>query len=169
MITKSAVRTGTYAIDTSRSQVRFRATHSFGLGPVAGTFTVRDGTITVTPEGAEVTARVAADSFTTDKARRDADVKSKRFLHAEAHPDLLFTGRHLTRDGDRWLLHGRLTVRGTTAPVTLELESATAGADGCRFRARARVDRYVYKVGIRGIVGRFLHVEFDILGSPTSG
>jgi polyisoprenoid-binding protein YceI len=168
MITKSTVRAGTYAIDTARSQVRFRATHSFGLGPVTGTFTVRDGTITVTPEGAEVTARVAADSFTTDKSRRDADVRSKRFLHADAHPDLVFTGRHLTRDGDRWLLHGRLTVRGTTAPVTLDLESATAGAEGCRFRARTRVDRYAYKVGIRGIVGRFIDIDLDILGTPAA-
>jgi polyisoprenoid-binding protein YceI len=168
MITKSAVRTGTYVIDTSRSQVRFRTTHAFGLGPVTGTLAVRDGTITVTPEGAEVTARVAADTFTTDKPRRDADIRSKRFLHADAHPDLLFTGRHVTRDGDRWLLHGRLTVRGTTAPVTLEMESATAGADGCRFRARARVDRYAYKVGIRGIVNRFIDVEFDILGTPQA-
>ena len=169
MITATAVAAGTYTIDTARSTIRFTATHAFGLGPVTGTFTVRDGTITLAadPAGCAVTARVDAASFTTDKPRRDADVRSKRFLDAERHPDLGFVAGRPTRDGDRWLLPGTLTVRGTTAPVTLELSSGTADAGGCRFRAQARIDRHAYRVGPRGIIGRYVDVEFDIVGSTV--
>jgi polyisoprenoid-binding protein YceI len=159
---------GTYAIDATASQIRFTATHAFGLGPVTGIFTIRDGTITVTADPAEcaVTARVDAASFTTHSARRDRDIRSKRFLHAQAYPDMHFVCDRLVRDGDRWLLHGKLTIRGTTAPATLELRSTTTDANGYRFRARARIDRYAYRVGSRGFVGRYVNVEFDIVGSP---
>ena len=165
----TAIAAGTYAIDPAASRIRFTATHSFGLGPVAGTFTVRDGTITVSPDPGRcaVDARVDAASFATDKARRDRDVTSKRFLDAERYPDLLFVSDRLVRDGDRWLLHGALTVRGTTAPVTLEITSGGADPGGCRFQARARIDRYAHRVGPRGIIGRHLDVTFDILGVPT--
>jgi polyisoprenoid-binding protein YceI len=178
MIATTAVAAGTYAIDATRSRIRFHATHAFGLGPVDGTFAVRDGTITVAADaaGCAVTARVDAASFTTDKARRDADVRSKRFLHTQDHPDMRFVSERLTHDGDRWLLHGTLTVRGTSAPATLELAAATtdpaatdpAATDvGCRFHARTRIDRYAHHVGPRGIIGRYVDVEFDIVGTPV--
>jgi polyisoprenoid-binding protein YceI len=167
MITAAALAAGTYAIDPARSRVRFTATHAFGLGPVYGSFTIRDGAITIAadPADSSVTARLAADSFTTDKTRRDADIRSKRFLHAQAYPDILFVSDRLSHDDGRWLLHGRLTVRGTTAPVTLELAAGGTGT-ACRFRATARIDRYAHRVGPRGILGRYVLVEFDIFGTP---
>jgi polyisoprenoid-binding protein YceI len=110
-----------------------------------------------------VTARLDAASFTTDKPRRDKDIRSKRFLDAQRFPDMCFASERLAREGDRWLLVGTLTVRGTAAPVTLELVSATSVAGGCRFRARGRVDRYAHRVGPRGILGRYVDVELDIV------
>ncbi|HLL67693.1 MAG TPA: YceI family protein [Micromonosporaceae bacterium] len=165
--TGTAVAAGVYEINAADSHVRFRTSHSFGVGPVAGTFAMRDGTITVAadPRASTVTARVDAASFTTDKPKRDADVRSKRFLNADEHPELVFTSDRLVRDGDRWLLHGRLTVRGRTAPIVLELDSGTSDVAGCRFRAHARVDRYAFRVGLRGIAARYTDVEFDIVGS----
>ncbi len=164
--TGAGIATGTYTIDTAASRIGFTTAHMFGLGPVAGTFAIRSGTVTLADDPAKctVTARIDAASFTTDKPRRDKDIRSKRFLHAERYPDLVFESDRLVRDGDRWLLHGRLTVHGLTAPVTLEVHSGTAEPDGCRFRARARIDRYAHHVGPRGIVGRYLNAEFDIVG-----
>lgn len=161
---------GTYAIDATASRIRFTATHGFGLGPVTGTFAVRGGTITVAADPARcaVTASVDAASFTTDKAKRDKDIRSKRFLHTQVHPNMLFVADRLVRGDDRWLLHGNLTVRGTTAPTTLELSSATTDADGCRFRAHARIDRYAYRVGPPAILGRYVDVEFDIVATIES-
>jgi polyisoprenoid-binding protein YceI len=169
MIANTATAAGTYTVDTARSEVRFRATHSFGLGPVTGTLAVRDGTITVAADPADsvVAARVDASSFTTDKPRRDADVRSKRFLHAQAYPDMIFASERLVHDGDRWLLHGRLTVRGTAAPAVLELYSISKDADDLRVRARTRVDRHAHRVGPRGVIGRYLDIELDIVGTPV--
>ncbi len=166
----AAVTAGTYAIDTARSRIRFTATHAFGIGPVTGTCMVRDGTITIAsdPAGCAASARMDAASLTTGNARRDKSVWSKGFLHVQEHPDMLFVSGRLARDGDRWLLHGKLTVRGTTAPTGLELSSAGADTGGCRFHARARIDRQAYGVGPRGILGRYLEVEFDVVGHVVS-
>jgi polyisoprenoid-binding protein YceI len=166
MITETTVAAGTYTIDPTRSRVTFTTSHAFGLGPVAGTMAVRDGVITVAddPTRSSVRARVDAGSFTTDKRRRDTDIRSKRFLDAANHPDLAFVSDRLVRDGAGWKLHGHLTVRGRTAPVVLEVLSAEAGAGGCAITARTTVDRYAFKVGPRGILSRYVGVELHIEG-----
>lgn len=168
--TGTAIAAGSYAIDAASSHIQFTVTHAFGLVPVTGTFTVRDGTITIAADPAKsaVAVRVNAASFTTGKARRDKDIRSKRFLHTREHPDMVFVSDRLTRDGDRWLLQGTLTIRGTTAPATVELSSGTTDVRGCRFHARARIDRYAYGVGPRGILGRYVDVQFDVVGSPEA-
>lgn len=109
-----------------------------------------------------------AASLTTGNARRDKAVWSKRFLDVQEYPDMLFVSGRLARVGKRWLLHATLTVRGTSAPVALELSSADDDAGGCRFRARARIDRRAYGVGPRGFLGRYLEVEFDVVGRLVS-
>jgi polyisoprenoid-binding protein YceI len=171
MITNAAPRiaAGTYRIDPDRSTVQFRVTHSFGLGPVDGTFTVHDGEITVADDPTESTVRVRLDaaSFRTDKPRRDTDVTAKRFLNADAFPLMEFVSTAVVRTDERWELHGRLTVRGITAPVVLHLDSGAPTADGCRFRATVRIDRYAYRVGIRGIVARYLDADIDVVATTS--
>jgi polyisoprenoid-binding protein YceI len=166
----AAVTVGTYAIDTDRSRIRFTATHAFGLGPVTGTCAVRDGTITIAsdPAGCAASARVDAASIATGNVRRDQAVQAKRFLDVREYPDMLFVSERVAGDGDCWVLHGTLTVRGVAAPVALELSSAGAEAGGCRFRARARIDRGAHGVGPRGVLGRYLEVEVDVAGRVVS-
>jgi len=166
----AAVTAGTYAIDTVRSQIRFTSAHVFGLSPVTGTCMLRDGTITIAsdPAGCAASARMDAASLTTGDARRDKSVWSKRFLHVQEYPDMRFASGRLARHGDRWLLHGELTVRGATAPTKLELSSADADDGDCRFHARARIDRQAYGVGPRGIIGRYIEVELDVVGHAVS-
>lgn len=171
MITNAApaIAAGTYRIDPDRSAVRFRVTHSFGLGPVDGTFTVRDGQITVADDPTESTVRVRLDaaSFRTDKPRRDTDVTAKRFLNADAFPVMEFVSSNVVRTDNRWELHGRLTVRGVTAPVVLHLDGGAPTADGCRFQATVRIDRYAHRVGMRGVVARYLDAEIDVVATTS--
>jgi polyisoprenoid-binding protein YceI len=166
MITETTLAAGSYTIDPARSRVTFTTAHAFGLGPVSGTFAVRDGTITIAEEvgASSVRARIDAASFTTDKQRRDVDIRSKRFLDAASHPNLEFASERLDRDGEGWRLYGHLTVRGRTAPVVLELVNGEAGASGCAFTARTRIDRHAFGVGPRGILSRYLGVELHIEG-----
>lgn len=174
--TDPAIAAGTYLIDPAHSTVRFRVTHSFGLGPVSGTFDIRDGVLTVAddPGGSTVRARVDAGSFRTDKPRRDADVRGRRFLDADTFPTLDFRSAALARTDDGWQLRGDLTVRGVTAPVTLRLDGAepldgAAGpvAGGWRLRAAVRVDRYRYRVGPRGVIARWLDADLDLVAVPA--
>lgn len=163
--TGQAIAAGTYLIDPARSTIRFHTTHSFGLGPVSGTFAVRDGVITVAddPAASSVTAAVDAASFRTDKPRRDTDIRSKRFLHSEAFPTLDFVSTEVVRTGQEWQLRGRLCVRGVTAPVVLRLTSGAPTPDGCRFQASVRIDRYAHRVGMRGVVARHLDAVIDVV------
>jgi polyisoprenoid-binding protein YceI len=109
---------------------------------------VRDGTITIAsdPAGCAASAWMDAASLTTGNARRDKSVWSKGFLHVQEYPDVLFVSGRLARDGDRWLLHGKLTVRGTTVPTVLELSSA-APILAAAGSMPARIDRQAYGVG----------------------
>lgn len=165
-----AITAGTYVIDPGRSQVRFTATHALGLGPVTGTCAVRDETITAAPDpgSCAVSARLDAASLSTDEARRDKSIRSKRFLDVQEYPDMLFVSDRLTRDGDGWLLGGQLTVRGAAAPAALAVSTAGGDASGCRFRARAHIDRRAHGVGPRGLIGRYLDLELDVAGHLVS-
>src|SRR2546421_24340 len=88
----SCPRCGTYRLDTRRSTIRFRIRGMFGLAEVTGTFAVRDGTVTVADpaEASEVVATVDATSVDTANARRDKDLRSKRFLRVSEYPIMVF-------------------------------------------------------------------------------
>lgn len=172
MITETGltIATGRYVVDPARSTLRFHTTHSFGLGPVSGTFAVRDGAIVVADDPAASTVRASVDaaSFHTDKPRRDSDVRSKTFLHVDAFPTIDFVSTAVVHADDGWQLRGDLTVRGVTAPVTVRLVSCVPAGDGYRFRADVRIDRYTYRVGRRGVVARHLDAELDVVAVPST-
>jgi polyisoprenoid-binding protein YceI len=139
-----------------------------------GTFTIREGTVSVSADGSGSSATATLDvaSFKTDKPKRDSTVVSKRFLDAAAHPTMTFTSTRLDHVGDAWTLTGLLTVRGVVSEVSLRLVSGAATADGCRFTATARVDRCAAGVTVaRGMIARWLDVEFDVYAaaSPSLG
>lgn len=160
---------GTYRLDTRRSTIRFRIRGMFGLAEVTGTFSVRDGTVTVTdPAGAaEVVATVDATSVDTVNARRDKDLRSKRFLHVNEYPMMTFRSTGLTPAADgEWSLAGELTVRDTTTPVTLSVQRPLPVVGGFRCRATATVDRYACGVTTaRGFIKQYVQLEFDVIAA----
>jgi polyisoprenoid-binding protein YceI len=156
----TAIRPATYRIDSSRSRVRFTAKGMFGLVPVHGTFRIRDGVVVVAEELAEstVTASIDAASVETANARRDRDLRSKRFLDTDRHPTISFTSRAVTAGS----VAGTLVVHGTSQPVTLTPDAVVI-AGGCRFTASARIDRYAFGLtGGKGMVSQYTDVELDI-------
>jgi hypothetical protein len=50
------------------------------------------------------------------------------------------------------------------APVV----SGTTDVGDCRLHASARIDRYAHRVGPRGIIGRYVDVEFDLVATPMT-
>jgi polyisoprenoid-binding protein YceI len=163
---RTDIRPGTYTIDTTRSAVRFTATHVFGLKPVDGTMTIRSGTVMVAgePRRSTVSVEIDAASFTTDDKRRNADVRGKRFLDADRFPVIGFRSTRLTRSADGWQIAGVLSVRGGSTEVTLDVTETALTADGYRFTATTTVDRVAAGVAAgRAIIGRFLTVSLTVV------
>ncbi|HEU4349915.1 MAG TPA: YceI family protein [Actinoplanes sp.] len=155
------IRPGTYTVDPGRSTVSFTATHVFGLKPVDGTMTIRSGTVMVAEElrRSTVSAEIDATSWRTDDARRDRDVRGKRFLDVTRHPVIGFRSTRVVGGDDGWQVVGELSVRGGSCEVPLTL--TRTGPD--RFTATARVDRVAAGVGGgRAIIGRYVDVTLEI-------
>jgi polyisoprenoid-binding protein YceI len=62
------------------------------------------------------------DSIDTNNQQRDTHLKSADFFDAETHGQLRFTGKKYEGDDDGAQLHGDLTIRGVTQPVTVKVE-----------------------------------------------
>ena len=167
--TMTDIRPGTYTIDPARSAVRFTATHVFGLKPVGGAMAVRGGTLMVAdePRRSTVSAELDAASWKTDDAKRDKDVRGKRFLDVERHPVIGFRSTHLVRTGEGWQIAGVLSVRGGSTDVVLDLTEMEPAGDGYRFTATTRVDRVAAGVGSgRAIIGRYVDLTLTVTVAP---
>jgi polyisoprenoid-binding protein YceI len=165
--TAAAIAPATYRIDPARSTVRFSAKGMFGLVPVHGTFRIRHGVVVVTGNiaASTVTAVIDAASVDTANKRRDADLRSKRFLKTDSYPDISFTSERVSGDS----VTGVLRVQETSRQLTLT-PAAEPTNGGCRFTASARIDRYEFGVtGGKGMVGRYVDIELDVWCAEVAG
>ncbi|MFC4858215.1 YceI family protein [Actinophytocola glycyrrhizae] len=161
---------GTYRIDPGESTISFATRHMFGLGPVRGTFGLRDGTVHVASpvETSTVRATIDAASFDTGAAARDKTVRSKQYLDVAAHPDITFTADGVVRDGG-WVLRGTLTVRGRAEPLDVRVDEVRVLDDRLRLRASAEVDRYAWGVtAMKGMTGRRLRFSLSLSATQVS-
>ncbi|WP_240519368.1 YceI family protein [Amycolatopsis antarctica] len=161
---------GRYVIDTGRSTVDFTTRHLFGLAPVRGSFSVRDGRITVTEPvfGSSVEAAVDATSFRTGNSARDKVVHSGRYLDTDRYPAITFSSIALKQSGTDWTLNGTLTVREVTRPVELAIRHAESGVDGLTVRADTRIDRTDFGLTAqKGMTGRYLDLTLHLAAVPA--
>jgi polyisoprenoid-binding protein YceI len=155
---------GTYRLDPEASSIGFATRHMFGLGGVTGTFRVTSGEITIADPvtSSSASAVIDAASFHTGNDTRDKDVKSANFLHAGEHPEITFKSTDVARDGDRWLVQGQITVRGTSAPTELVVTEVRADANDIFVKATTRIDRYVHGlIKKKGLAARYLDLTIN--------
>ena len=114
---------GTWNIDKSHSAVEFSVRH-LGLTNVRGRFDSFDGAITVgdTLADTKVNAVIELSSINTNSADRDAHLKGTDFFGVETHVDMVFESTGIEGSGEEYKLHGNLTMRGITKPITLDVE-----------------------------------------------
>lgn len=121
-----------WQIDTTHSEVQFKVKHMM-ISTVTGYFS--NFNATVETEGDDFTtakAEFTADlsSISTNNEQRDAHLKSADFFDAENHPQVTFKSSRLEKvDDENYTLHGDLTIRGTTKPVTLKVEFGGIAVD----------------------------------------
>lgn len=176
---------GQWDIDAVHSEVSFTVKHMM-VSKVRGRFDKFEGTIVTgeKPEESKVTASVDAASINTGNEQRDGHIRSADFFEVEKHPTWDFAStavRDVTADGFK--LDGDLTIKGTSKPVTFDVELNGIGPDaygGTRigFSAQTVINRGDFGVDFNGpipgadngvILGDKVTVNLEIEGVLKQG
>jgi polyisoprenoid-binding protein YceI len=121
---RTAVPTGTWAVDPAHSRVEFQVKH-LGIATVRGHFAEFGGTLEIgeDPASAKAYGTVEVDSVNTNDAGRDTHLRSADFFHVDEHAQISFASTSITPvDDETFEIVGDLTLRGVTREVTLRAE-----------------------------------------------
>lgn len=168
----NTVTSGRYRIDPHRSRLRYSGKHMFGLGTVHATFSVREGDLSIgdAPDTLRTRVTVDAASFSSDNTRRDRDVRSAGLLDVVHYPDITFASEHVQETpGEGWLVPGAVTAHGRSVPVEVQVDRVTTNGSEILVHGWARnLDRTSFGItGSRGLVGRYLDLELDVVATPA--
>jgi polyisoprenoid-binding protein YceI len=121
-----------WKIDPAHSEVQFKVKHLM-ITTVTGYFKSFDLEVETETEDFTTAKRIefTADinSIDTNNAQRDTHLKSNDFFNVEQHPELKFIGKKYEASGNELTLHGDLTIREVTKPITLKVEFGGTVAD----------------------------------------
>ena len=103
MTTITTIAAGTWTVDLAHTRAAFAARHLFG-STVHGTIAVTAGTIEVGADGCPVRLHVTLHpaSIDTGNARRDSDLRGRRFLAVDAHPLMEVTADRIAATARGW-------------------------------------------------------------------
>jgi polyisoprenoid-binding protein YceI len=122
---------GTWEIDPSHASFEFVARHL--MARVRGSFSGVSGVAQVAerPEGSTLEVEIDASTVDTRDPNRDTHLRSNDFFGTEEHPSISFrsTGVRPGQGENKWLVDGDLTIRGTSRPITVDVEFLGAGTD----------------------------------------
>lgn len=135
----SALATGVWRLDPSRSSVEFHVPNLYGLMAVKGRFDRYHGTLDVSGPPA-VALIVEADSLDTNNKRRDTHLRSGDFFDVANHPWVRFEADAVEIDGEAMKVRGLLYAAGTCVPVEADV-AVTAVGDELEIAATALVDQ----------------------------
>ncbi|HUH53760.1 MAG TPA: YceI family protein [Microbacteriaceae bacterium] len=121
---------GTWKIDPVHSEVGFSVRH-LAVSKVKGKFEQFDATIVTAENPLDSTVNATAEvaSVNTNQEYRDQHLRSGDFFMAEEHPQLKFVSTGMREEGGNYFIDGDLTMRGTTKPVSFEMEFGGFGHD----------------------------------------
>jgi polyisoprenoid-binding protein YceI len=169
--------TGDYDLDAAHSRLGFAAKHAM-VTTVRGQFTDFTAEVHLDEDNiANTTAQVEIDaaSFNTGNEGRDNHVRSADFFEVEKYPKITFVSTSAERKSDdEFVLHGDLTIRDITKPVSIDFEQTGAAVDPwgnfrVGFEGKTKIDRtdwgvsYNAPLGTGGLViSEKITLEFDI-------
>lgn len=174
--TATLPKAGTWTIDPSHSVVSARVRHLVAA-KVRGSFKAFSGTVTTgdTPEESSVTVSIDAASIDTGVPDRDNHLRSPDFLDVATYPTIDFVSTAVrSKGGNSYAVDGELTIRGTTKPVTLDMEYGGLvtdpwGNERAVFSAETKIDRETWGMTWNQaletggwLVGKTIDVEIEI-------
>jgi polyisoprenoid-binding protein YceI len=174
-MTKLDIPAGTWQIDTAHSGVSFSVRHLM-VSKVRGRFASFSGTITVAENPLEsfVEATVDMSSVDTNDAGRDEHLRTNDFFDIANFPTMTFRSTGVEESGGDYKLHGDLTIKGVTRPVTFDLEVGGVSRDPwgntkAGFTASGTVNRKDYGMEWNAaletggvVVGDKVTIELDV-------
>jgi polyisoprenoid-binding protein YceI len=124
--------TGTYAIDATHSRIGFVARHAM-VTKVRGSFNEFEGTghfDAEDPSRSSLQLTIQAASIDTRNADRDGHLRGNDFFDMEAYPEITFASTAVEQvDAVTFRVTGDLTIKGTTKPVSVDLEYTGSAVD----------------------------------------
>ncbi len=138
-----------WTIDFAHSELNFKARHMM-ISNVRGNFESFTGTVNfneANPTQTTVDIQIETASINTNDEKRDAHLRSADFFDSEKFPFMTFKSKQVEVISEAEAhLHGDLTIRGVTQPVTLDVEylgkaSAPWGVTSVGFTASTRINR----------------------------
>lgn len=113
-----------YVIDPAHFTIALKVRH-IGYYDMVGLFTEGAGSFTFdekSPAVSDIRIVVKTGTFFSGHEKRDDHVRSADFLNAKEFPEMVFVGKRAEKNGDRTgKIHGDLTLRGVTKPLTLDI------------------------------------------------
>lgn len=114
-----------WKVDPTHSEIQFKVKHLM-ITTVTGYFKKFDLNVVTENEDFNTATKIEftadIDSIDTNNQQRDTHLKSPDFFNAEEHGQVNFKGTRYEGSGDEAKLHGDLTIRGITKPITLNVE-----------------------------------------------
>ncbi len=103
------------------------------------------------PEQSRLEASVDAATIDTGISARDDHLKKEKYLHVSAHPEIKIRSRSIRREGDKWILEGALTIKGTTRDLRIPFD-AQARPNGYLLTGSFSIDRLDFGVGGKSLI-----------------
>jgi polyisoprenoid-binding protein YceI len=126
MNTTTATKT-TWKIDPSHSEIQFKVKHMM-ITSVTGFFESFDATILTNGdsfESADIHFSAKTESINTNSTDRDNHLRSADFFDSANFSELKFVSTHM----ESGKLHGHLSIKDITHPVSLDVEFGGIGKD----------------------------------------
>ena len=123
-----------YVIDTKGAHafIQFKSSH-LGYSMLLGRFNTFTGEFSYdekNPSAAKVNVDIDVTSIDSNHAKRDKHLRSDDFFDVDKHPTAKFVSTGFSEKGDgKATLNGKLTIKGITKDVAIDVKHIGAGDD----------------------------------------
>jgi polyisoprenoid-binding protein YceI len=150
----ASIPPGTYPVDAMHTQLGFCVTH-LGISVIRGTFDRFTGALTVGSSVGDTSVALEAEtaSVNTGNTLRDQHIHGADFFDVANHPAMSFRSTTITESDRGYQMVGDLTLKGITAPITLDVTFNGSGVfpvDGSThhgFSASGTLSRSAFNMG----------------------
>jgi polyisoprenoid-binding protein YceI len=145
----SDLSAGPWVLDAAKSSVEIKHKSMWGLATIRAAFTKLSGEGEIGPDGsAHGTLTIEAASILSKQAKLDTHLRSADFFDVERYPTFTFAATGVVADSAGTAkVTGRLTVLGTTRPLTFTARATAVGPDDVTLSGEAIIDRNDFGMG----------------------